>query len=64
MQQLYSPWIFIPFYVAIPIRTKRVVVDKHMEASRFEEVELLEREMVSFLKVYSNNVLPSLEKEK
>lgn len=65
MQQLCSLWIFIPFYVAIPIRTKRVVVDKHMEASRFEEeVELLEREIVSFLKFYSNNVLPSLEKEK
>lgn len=57
--------IFILFYVDIPIRTKRVVVDKHMEASRFqEEVGLLEREMLDFLKFYSNNVLPSLEKEK
>lgn len=57
--------IFILFYVDIPIRTKRVVVDKHMEAPRFqEEVWLLEREMLDFLKFYSNNVLPSLEKEK
>lgn len=52
------------FNLGIPIRTKREVVDKHMEASRFqEEVELLEREMVAFLKFYSNNVLPSLNKE-
>ena len=46
------------------MRTKREVVDKHMEASRFqEEVELLEKEMVAFLKFYSNNVLPSPNKE-
>lgn len=52
------------FNLGIPIRTKREVVDKHMEASRFqEEVELLEREMVAFLKFYSNNVLSSLNKE-
>lgn len=46
---------------ALPIRTKRIVVDKHMEASRFgEELELLQKEMMGFVKFYKNSVLPSL----
>ena len=53
--------IFAVFSTAIPIRTKRVLVDKHMEASRFqEEIKLLKKEMIGFMTFYKNNVLPSL----
>lgn len=51
----------ITFPLAVPVRTKRIVVDKHMEASRFvEELELLQKEMMGFVKFYKNSVLPSL----
>jgi len=51
----------ISFSLDVPIRTKRMVVDKHMEVSRFsEELKLLEKEMMGFVKYYKNSVLPSL----
>lgn len=46
---------------AVPIRTKSIVVDKHMEASMFgEELELLQKKIIGFVKFYKNSVLPSL----
>lgn len=53
-----------PFCTGVPIRTKRLVVEKQMEASRFqEEIELLEKEMLRFMKFYKNSLLPYLFKE-
>ena len=53
-----------PFFTGVPIRTKRLVVDKQMEASRFhEEIELLQKEMIRFMKFYKNSLLPYLFKE-
>ena len=53
-----------PFGTGVPIRTKRLVVEKQMEASRFqEEIELLEKEMLRFMKFYKNSLLPYLFKE-
>ena len=48
----------------VAIRTKRLVVDKHMEVQRFqEELKILENEMLGFMKFYKDKVLPSLHKE-
>ena len=50
--------------LAVPFRTKRAVVDKHMEIARFdEEVKLLQKEMMSFVNFYKSKVLPSLVQE-
>ncbi|XP_032232016.2 uncharacterized protein LOC116605656 isoform X1 [Nematostella vectensis] len=48
----------------VSLRTKRRLVNKVMEAERFgEELVLLKREMVSFLKFYKDVKLPSLREE-
>ena len=45
----------------MPVRTKRLVVDKYMETSRFEEeVKLLQKEMMGFVKYYKDTMLHPL----
>ena len=52
------------FSLAVPVRKKCAILDKHMEIARFqEEVELLEKEMMSFVNFYKSKVLPSLLQE-
>ncbi|XP_048581071.1 uncharacterized protein LOC116618759 isoform X3 [Nematostella vectensis] len=50
---------------AIPVRTKRLLVDLEMERRRYtEERQVVKREMRSFLLYYCRNLLPSLELQK
>jgi hypothetical protein len=45
----------------VPIRTKRLVIDKYMELERFEEeLKQLKREMVSYMRYYTNIMLTQL----
>ena len=51
-----------PFFVLVPVRTKRLVVDRHMEVQRFkEELNIIEKEMLVFMKYYKDKMLPSLQ---
>jgi len=55
-----NSWVFM----IVPIQTKRLVVDKYMEVDRFnEELVLLKKEMLSYIKYYTNNVLTSLRSQ-
>ncbi len=57
---MFAQYIHV-YSTAVPTRTKRLVVDKYMEAARFkEEIKLLQKEMIGFMTFYKNNVLPSL----
>ena len=61
---LESCYLFAVFCIGVPISTKPLVIDKQMEASRFrEEIELLHKEMMRFMKLYKNSLLPYLFKE-
>ena len=52
------------FCTTVPSSTKRLVVDKSMEMERFnEELVLLQREMMSFLKFYKDGFLASINEQ-
>ena len=52
-------------FAAVPINTKRSLVNKNVEALRLEEeVDVLQREMMGFMRFYTDRVLPSLGREK
>lgn len=54
----------IYYFSPVPIRTKRLVVDKHMEVERFEEEQVqIRKEMLSFITFYTNDVLTSLKNQ-
>lgn len=49
----------------VPIRTKKVVVNKKMEVERFqEELVLLKKEMMGFMSFYKDIILPSILEDK
>ncbi|KAK2552379.1 hypothetical protein P5673_026459 [Acropora cervicornis] len=46
----------------VPIRTKRLLIDKPMDVERHkEELKILQQEMMVFMKFYKDKILPSLE---
>lgn len=50
--------------IGVPIRVKKMAAELVMESRRFaEEVDLIKREMSSFLYHYKDVVLPALEAE-
>ena len=49
---------------AVPVQTKRLVVDKYMEVDRFrEELVLLKKEMLRYMKFYTNYKLTALRQQ-
>ena len=49
---------------AVPVQTKRLVVDKYMEVDRFrEELVLLKKEMFNYMKFYTNYKLTALRQQ-
>ena len=59
------PSIVFIFLDTVPIRTKKVVVNKKMEVERFqEELVLLKKEMMGFMSFYKDIILPSILEDK
>lgn len=58
---LFSIFLFNFFFLEMPLRTKKQVVEKYLEGRRLtEEKLLLEKEMTGFLKFYKDTVIPEI----
>ena len=61
MSLFFILYIFYYYYLEMPLRAKKQVVEKYLEGRRLtEEKVLLEKEMIGFLKFYKDTVIPEI----
>lgn len=58
---IFNFFLFFFYFLDMPLRAKKQVVEKYLEGRRLtEEKILLEKEMIGFLKFYKDTVIPEI----